>query len=580
MPEIDQYLTDHEQPPRYRFIKAIPVILLVFTILAFRQEFIDVFKAGWGVAGMFLGFQAPEIPAGIGKSFQIILFNFVLLFGSAFVFWLFILSDRAIVPVRGLQDIYRVAWHLVLYILGGHGPSAFIKDGKLEDSQGKFRRFAPGIIVVDFNSAVVLEEMIPPPGLFTSLKGMLLDLLVPLKLADPQKTLRAEGAGIVFTRPWERIRGTVDLRRQVRIREYQSQGDGADLQVCGYTRDGIELSSNQWAIFTVGQPADVLEAAYVGSQRAERLRVVTLQESSNGRVRVSSIQDELDDDDRKEIHHFARYTLLENLARPYSRLPNPPQTPIFSEDRVFSAVFAQARTPDDQVIPWVDLPRRVAIDFFREELSKVNYEDLYSIGSNEPLPMLEFKRKIRNRVRNNGILSYRFVYLSSGENFQEKREYEPHEICVSEVRSLTGSKILRDRGIKVIASGFRDPVPVSETVYKLRLDKWRATWDRDTEIAHAGAELEAMRVRSRARVQTQQEMFYALTQIFQKNKHSDEVLAIRVLQSLENLAAEPSTQQLLPAETINLLRSVHDWLLPGDSILRREQQPPTTRKRL
>lgn len=579
MPDLDQYLNDPEPTRRYRLIKAVPVFLLVLSILAFRQEFITLFQGVWAVLGALFGAQTFELPAGIGKSFQIIIFNFILIFGLTFAVWVLIISSRAIVPVRGLQDIQRLAWLLVMYIAGRHGPCAFVKDGNLENSRGNFHKFAPGIIVVDFNSALVLEEMVPPPGLFTGLKMMLQDLLVSLNLAEPRQKLRAEGAGIVFTRPWERIRGTVDLRRQVRIRDNQPLSDAPAFQVRGYTRDGIELSTNQWAVFTIGQPADVLDVAYVTSQKADGLRVLSLQELPNGRIRVNSIQDELDDDDRNEIHRFARYAVLENLTGPYTRLPRPPQTPVFSEDRVFSAVFAQARTPEDQVIPWEDLPRQVAIDFFREELSKVNYDDLYQVESDGPLPMFAFKQKVRTRVRNNGILSFRFVYLANGECFKEKKEYQPHEICATEVRPLTSSKILRDRGIKMIASGFRDPVPVSETVYKSRLDKWRATWDKDTEIARASAELEAMRVRSRARAQAQQELFHALTKIFQKNRHSEEALAIRVLQALENLAAEPSTQQLLPAETVNLLRSVHDWLLPGDALNRRDQPLAAARKR-
>jgi hypothetical protein len=45
---------------------------------------------------------------------------------------------------------------------------------------------------------------------------------------------------------------------------------------------------------------------------------------------------------------------------------------------------------------------------------------------------------------------------------------------------------------------------------------------------------------------------------------SQEALAVRIFQSLELLASDPKTRELLPSETVNLMNSIHSWLLPGD----------------
>jgi hypothetical protein len=124
--------------------------------------------------------------------------------------------------------------------------------------------------------------------------------------------------------------------------------------------------------------------------------------------------------------------------------------------------------------------------------------------------------------------------------------------------------VLRDRGIKVIASSFGDLIPVAEEVYKQRLDNWRATWERDIALVHANRDLEAMRVRSRAQAQAQRDLFNAFSQIFQSNENSQEVLTIRVFQALESLAGDPKTRQFLPFETVELIRNLGGWLMPGE----------------
>jgi hypothetical protein len=237
---------------------------------------------------------------------------------------------------------------------------------------------------------------------------------------------------------------------------------------------------------------------------------------------------------------------------------------VFNQGRVFSAVFSRARTRENHVIPWNDLPSRVAIDYFREVLSSINYNQLYESTSPNFLQVDHLRRKLRMHLRNQALLSYRVIYTTDNSDLVPEKQYSANQLKVSTIRPLTTPKVLRDRGIKINASGFGDLIPVSPLVYKQQLDSWRATWQRDTEETRAGFELEVTRIQNRARAQAQRELTHCLSQILQKNDISQEVLAIRIFQALETLATEPATHQLLPGDTINILRMVHDWLLPGD----------------
>jgi hypothetical protein len=96
------------------------------------------------------------------------------------------------------------------------------------------------------------------------------------------------------------------------------------------------------------------------------------------------------------------------------------------------------------------------------------------------------------------------------------------------------------------------------------MDNWRAAWDQETEIVEAGLEWESLKVRTRARIDAQQDFVRRLSGIYQANGNSKEILALRVLQALEMAAADPKTRQLLPDDTFSMLKSVHDWLLPQD----------------
>ena len=553
-------LEESDSKKRKIWITVIFLAMLVWIIVAFHNEISQTFQIFMSVISFAFGLPRIQMPDNVIRPLAVLLFNLIG-FYIVYNLWLFIISSQSLLPVKNMGEVRRTMQHLRMFIARSHGPAVFIKDGKLVADPTELRRLAPGVILIDFNSAVVLERQVPPPSLIGPIQGLFGKLMggeLPRQHASPP---RAVGNGLVFTRIGERIRGVVDLRRQWR--------NFTDVR--SYTREGIELRTSVFAAFTIGQEADIVQVTYDGERRAENLRVVYLESLPDHRLRVRELADELDEADRAEIHQFASEPLQLDLS-PYVPLERPSSIPVFNPARVFAAVYSEARNDQDQVIPWVDLPVRVAIDLFREQLSRVNYDDLYKPDNPDVFPLKDFQKRLRITVRNTGILSYRLIVHQSGELISG-RKYNPAALLVSPVRPLLAKKVLRDRGIKIIGSSFGDLIPVSEAVYKQRLDNWRAHWETDAEVIRAGHELEAMRVRARSRAQAQQELVYSLSQIFQNKKYSQEILAVRVMQALETVAVDPNTRQLLPAEIINLMRTLHEWLVVGNP-----QQPPKSLK--
>ncbi|MCC6147793.1 MAG: hypothetical protein IT308_09520 [Anaerolineaceae bacterium] len=551
----------------------LPVGLILLFIILFWREVISVIWLFWTIGITVLGFEPGALPPDLGYAFQVICFNVILGFLWVFVSWLILASSQALLPVRvpleyapghfrlvdRFQEIYRTAFHLLLSIFHVHGRTIFVRDGKQIDSPSELNRQGFGVTVVDFNSAAVFEEQIPPPGVLRALNTSIMNILVSLGLVDKLESPRVRGPGIIFTRPHERIRAVVDLRKQFRIRT----------QVPCYTRDGLELKANIWVIFTIGQTPDTLQVGYDGEFRRENLRTLTWENlPDTGRMRLAGFSDDLDDADRREIHQYARVAGRLQEIGEYMPLPAGERWPVFNPQQVFSAVFAQARGVENKLVSWGDLPTAIASELFREVLSSVNYEDIYKGDDPNRFPLPGIKARLRHAMRNNGILSYRVVLHRERRPLQAGMEYDLADLRVSHIQSLRNSKVLRDRGIKIISSGFGDLTPLSPEIWEQRVDNWSAPWVREMDTLRAEHGLEVERIRSHARAQAQQQLFYSLKRLFEDGNLTEEALAIRLYQSLEQAAANPLTRQLLPANTLDMMRTIHHWLIPGGEISR------------
>jgi hypothetical protein len=364
------------------------------------------------------------------------------------------------------------------------------------------------------------------------------------------------GPGIGFLRPGERIRGSVDLRKQSR----SIKG------VHCFTSDGIELETNVNVTFTIGQPPDVMIVIDI---KGVGLRIQTVDRET----KKISLSDKIDESDIQEI-----FTNLKNqkptrtsaMASENLSSNRPPFN--FDENHIIAAVISQPRnTRDGKLEKWTDLPAQVAVSVLLDELSRVTYNQLFSLDGPEQDCYLydTFKPEFKRKVKNLGVLSYQFVQRKDGRVPLGGEIFNADEYIIMDVRELHNSKPIRDRGIKVLEVSFSDFKPIDNTIPEQRFDSWRSQWQKKTELTTAQYNLEIMRNMNHARAHAQREIIYNLSRIF-KMPGSQDAMAIRIFQALESAASNPSTSRLLPRDTVDMLRNFQRLLFPQD----RDEQSP------
>jgi hypothetical protein len=288
------------------------------------------------------------------------------------------------------------------------------------------------------------------------------------------------------------------------------------------------------------------------------------------------------------IRAFAqKYWMLKEHPRP-SKPDNAPPflSPfVFNPERVFHAIYARGRNlkagtptgPDD----WTKQPTQIATELYRQELSLIRYDDIYLPQDTSHFPLIEeIKPRFARIMRHEGVLAYQLIRRRDGKRIDIGQELNNRDFLLDfPVMEFRQPKPLRERGIRIFHANFTELKPVAidkkdepltqapqsptPIVRSQRYDYWQARWQKETELIKAESELELMHIRNRARAQAQQEMTLALSQIFENTSNTQEAMAMRVFQALELAATDPSTAKLLPAQTIDMLRSLRVWLLPG-----------------
>lgn len=156
--------------------------------------------------------------------------------------------SQFVLPVRTVRERGKIFDRLLTYLSGGHGPSIFIENGRIRERQGESKKRGPGVLWLDSASAAVTRTA-----------------------AAFKQTI---GPGVHFTETGEYLASTVDLHPQVQTlgpREAErpfadpAEGQSADayehaqarrLEVSALTRDGIEVVPNVRVEFEIdAQPA-------------------------------------------------------------------------------------------------------------------------------------------------------------------------------------------------------------------------------------------------------------------------------------------------------------------------------------
>ena len=472
-----------------------------------------------------------------------------------------VLVSGLILPIRTVTSLRQVYRRLSAFMLGRHGPVVFAEDGKQIERDGAFRDVGPGFVKVDACSAAVIERTAYQPG---CIGGIILALLG----RHPRENLRSrtEDVGIQFTSIGERVRGVADLRKQIRLKP----------GVKAHTRDGIEVNSIVFALFSLGEPPEEYKITYLGDEAPDNLRVVetklrnSQEEDEQFQVHVvDELVDILDDEDKKDAHRFVQsYRKRAGLETRAGIEQSGGWRPFrFYDQRVFSAIASRLYDVDEKRrTDWESIPAYVAVNKFRELLAEKIYDSLFMPELDEPYPLWDFKNLLRIRMVNEGILAYQFVERTDGKQLESGQVLREREIVRYPVREFQARKVLRSRGVKIITAGFTELKPsLTEVQNRYMFDNWRSPWQQEAVIIRSDHELQAVRMKNQARAQAQRDMAFTLSKILSASEFSREAMALRVFQALEAAAADPATQRLLPRDTIDLIRSLRNLLLPGEA---------------
>jgi len=477
------------------------------------------------------------------------------------LFWM-ALAANFVLPVKTGTDGWQSFWRLFLYFRGMHGPIEFAREGqRLTSDSTQVLPDRPGVVRVDLNSAVVIEEY--PASWFFSRRA--LRRLQRRRRRDGANLFqtRAEGPGVVFLRSFERVRGFVDLRPQFRGR----------IRVHANTRDGIELYSNfVFAGFSLGEKPDVLFITYDGEEIAENLKVLIRQfpRSENEELdqfveKITDLSDELDLDDKRDAHRFIQRNRGRQVSFPVFQQPTQRRNPpfIFDAERIFNAVSSRPYdVSESQISEWTELPAHAAAGLFRNLISSELFDQISKPTDPDDFPLTRMRGILFRRLRNMGVLAYQYVENLDGSPITVGQTWNRNQLYALPVQEFRPPKPLRARGIRIRFSGFTELIPRSRAVSHQLIDYWRSEWQKDATIIEADHDLQAMRIRNLARKQAQSDLVNTLSMILSDSSYTQEALTLRVLQALETAAADPETRRLLPRDTALILRNLRQLLLP------------------
>ncbi len=569
---------------RPRFFRGVVFFTLLLVFIWLFWADIGPGLTGWrDLLLIVLRRKAPPLDVTLGPAMMRLALNIVCYIAVYFLS-MFVVA-QFVLPVRTWDERKSAFYRLLLYWSKiFRGPAVFVSNGRLVNRVGEEDNTNPGVAVVDLRSAIVLEQTYRDSAESSESVGRSQkdsnrrSEISPLTLrgflkSQDEHVVRVLGPGIRFTDWGEKIRATVDLRKQVRVAigPPVTTKDGKQYTLPGvkaFTRDGIEVGANVSVVFSLAESPDVIPVAYWGGVSKENLHELELEKEGNIVV-VKNVY-RLDSDDADEIHAAV---LANQITRSVGEsTPSPPgygHYP-FDQERVFSAAYGQ--TYGASRVEWHELPLIVATDIFRNLIERYNFDYLYSVDDPEHLPWMdEFKPEFSRRVKYQGVLSYQLVRPAGAArrtgnwnvplNIDLKERVGSDILEFSSVQPLTSKKSLRDRGIKVIVAGFAEPKIPMATREKM-VERWKARWERDIQIVRARQEREAMQIISSARNQAQRDNAYFFSNLFKKEKYSREALTLLLFQALETAATDVKNRaDLPPKEVLAMLQNLHRWLL-------------------
>jgi energy-coupling factor transporter transmembrane protein EcfT len=525
---------------------------IIFLVI-YRDLIINLLRGAFQLKAFFIN-PFSTIKTVISLTFPGLLF---LLF-FFFIFFCYLLATSAyVLPVTSLDQAFEIWKRLIAYIFRKHGAAVFIREGKIIGEAAEKQRKGLGVLLIDRKSAAIVEET----------------------KKNQKINIQAYRPGMVFLSKKQHIRGGVDLRPQRRSK--------SDLRA--YTKEGIEIVTSVSTSFTLGQAPDVLYVAYHLTEKypnpsPERLRVVQV---SSGSIppkitqtlnpTITGFSDELDSDDKAEIHRFIQnFHQRDFVQSPYEEDNQSQGEFHIDPSRLIAAFYAQAQqAAPKQPSEWSDLPLQVAIDKFREFLANISFEEIYNPQMTSTLSLTERKSQFSKMIRNQGVLAYQYVQRKDGHPLKVGDVWDVRQLIFFPVQELLNPKFLRTKGIKVLNAYFGELRPSDDLVSESLFHKWFAVHQKHFKVHHAEAEYRTQQIRTEARKQAQIQMVKKFIEIINQSPFSKQALLLQFFETLENAASEPQTHKLLPADTINLIQQLRALLLEEDT--RHKSSPGETK---
>ena len=532
------------------------IIRLVLLLLFLWQAWTHIYIVLTGLWGLFRNGLLPTAQFITSFIALAVTFFVLIICYIVYIFWF----SQFILPVTGRKERLTAGWRLLLYGVSSgrwHGAAVFVRDGDIDASLDELHKNGPGVAFVDLRSAITLDKNLKHKNDISSTSPGKLQ-----KVHSSQKTntfssgIRVAGPGLTFIRKDEKITGAVDLRKQTRSRK-SVQAD---------TRDGIRVTTDVSCTFTIGQPPEVIDVC-LGDEKSGQVLVIEWESSQPvvSKKIKSLLPNQLDSGDEREIRAFiASYPDPSKIS---TDVPEEHFPYTLNEKRVEKAVYSQtliqdpAGTQAQAFKKWCDWPQDVAAEKFRILLAKWPYMKLYSPEDEENYPLKDFKKELSRQVRNTGILAYRVVALRNGDRPEEGKGYSNHDLIYYPARELVRLDVLRYRGIRVLSTSIGELEPKEKTVRDHLMNSWLSAKQKDADVKVADYNLEIARIRNQARVKTQRNMIYNLTQLLENQEYPREALALLIYQELEATAANPETRKLLPEDTMSMLNGIGTILL-------------------
>ncbi len=271
---------------------------------------------GWQISRMG-GFVASKVD---------IFIDLVCIFPVLALLWIAFFA-QFVLPVHTFRDRQKIFNRLLTNILGGHGPAIFIRNGIEIKREGESEKKGPGVLWLDSASAAVTRT--------------------------PVKIKQTIGPGVHFTDSGESIAGTVDLHIQSQTigpkesdKPFDDLGEDQDeeewkqvqdrrKQISALTRDGIEVIPNISVSFRIhtGFPAE----GKPGSRFGYRTGITKKDRENEAR-------------DKEAI----RKAILGEGINPNALLDSPRRR-----------------------VAWNELPASLAVDVWREYVSKFTLDELF-----------------------------------------------------------------------------------------------------------------------------------------------------------------------------------------------------------